>query len=586
MSRRMRAERGMPPWSNHTWQRWPRDIGALVVTLSIIGAAGDVGATNWTVGQSASSHPGQSQATTINAPTNGATSSPTATSLVISWTAPSAGAPPSGYTVTRNGAAVPSGSGCFGTIAATSCTDTGLTTNSTYTYTVTAVLGSYWTSPASSSFQGTAAGDSFSIANPGTETAGASFNVTITAKLAGGTTDTSYSGTKSIVFSGPSNSPNATAPTYPSTVSFTSGVGVASIILPDAQSTTLTATQSAVTGSTTSFSVNAANIALSFSPSSYSLQLQGDQYSYDVVRASTDSYGNADPNATSSLTVNLTDNSPGHGATWSQASVTIASNASKSGPVQYLNPTHNQSVTLTGTPTTSGYANATVTYSVTNTGSNPSLSYATEASALDTGAGHSTVSSSYTSTSGATELVFVYRISNSASSDAITSVTGPFTGASAVGPVENFTSYGYLWTYAVTGNGASGSVTINFSPSASNTSTFVYVLQLSGNNTNGVAARVRDQFRYHQPGDEFLVQQQRGPNGELVVAAVLDSANQSVTVNTPSSGSWSPTTYSGNNGTVGYGMGLFETSAAQASISATLSRNDPWGVVTLELNHG
>lgn len=62
---------------------------------------------------------------------------------------------PSGYTVTRNGSAVPSGSGCFGTIAATSCTDSGLSAGTTYTYTVTAVVGTTWRSNASSSFQAT-----------------------------------------------------------------------------------------------------------------------------------------------------------------------------------------------------------------------------------------------------------------------------------------------------------------------------------------------------------------------------------------------------------------------------------------------
>ena len=75
-------------------------------------------------------------------------------------------------------------------------------------------------------------------------------------------------------------------------------------------------------------------------------------------------------------------------------------------------------------------------------------------------------------------------------------------------------------------------------------------------------------------------------DGEIVVAAVLDNTSQPVTVNTPSTGSWSPTTYSGNDGSAGYGVSLFETSSAQSSLSATLSHNEPWGVVAVELNHG
>ena len=58
----------------------------------------------------------------------------------------------------------------------------------------------------------------------------------------------------------PSRSPahrtaRRTAPTYPATVNFASGVGTASITLVDAQSTTLTATQGTITGTSGSFTV-------------------------------------------------------------------------------------------------------------------------------------------------------------------------------------------------------------------------------------------------------------------------------------------------------------------------------------------
>ena len=92
--------------------------------------------------------------TTVNAPTGGTAASPKSSSLVISWVKPSAGASPTGYQLTRNGSAVPSGSGCFGTIAATTCTDTGLAASTLYTYGVVAVVGTHWTSAASSSFSG------------------------------------------------------------------------------------------------------------------------------------------------------------------------------------------------------------------------------------------------------------------------------------------------------------------------------------------------------------------------------------------------------------------------------------------------
>ena len=128
---------------------------ALIVVGSVLGMTGIAGATNWVVNLTSGTHPAQAQSTVINPPTGGSATNPTTTSLLISWTAPSTGAPPSGYTLTRNGAAVPSGSGCYGTISSTSCTDSGLAASTTYTYTVSAVTGSNWISSASSSFQGT-----------------------------------------------------------------------------------------------------------------------------------------------------------------------------------------------------------------------------------------------------------------------------------------------------------------------------------------------------------------------------------------------------------------------------------------------
>ena len=62
-------------------------------------------------------------------------------------------------------------------------------------------------------------------------------------------------GTQVIAFSGPASSPNGTAPVYPANVSFAIGVGTASITLYDAQTTTLTATQGSVTGTSGNITV-------------------------------------------------------------------------------------------------------------------------------------------------------------------------------------------------------------------------------------------------------------------------------------------------------------------------------------------
>ena len=95
--------------------------------------------------------------------------------------------------------------------------------------------------------------DTFAVSapTPASPAAGAGFTVNLVAQLPGGGTDTSYSGTKTIVFSGPTNSPLGTAPTYPANVTFINGTGIATITLYNAASTTLIATEGTNVGSTT-----------------------------------------------------------------------------------------------------------------------------------------------------------------------------------------------------------------------------------------------------------------------------------------------------------------------------------------------
>jgi hypothetical protein len=102
--------------------------------------------------------------------------------------------------------------------------------------------------------------DTFDVSDPGTQTAGTAFNVTITAKF-GGVADTSYTGSRTVTFSGPANAPDGTAPTYPATVTFTNGVGIANITLFKSAATTLTATDGAITGTSPSFTVSAGSAA-------------------------------------------------------------------------------------------------------------------------------------------------------------------------------------------------------------------------------------------------------------------------------------------------------------------------------------
>lgn len=128
---------------------------AILIAASLWGIGADASATSWVVAAVFAAHPAQAQSTVVNAPTGASATNPTSTSLQLSWNKPSTGAAPSGYQVTRNGSAVPSGSGCYGRLATTSCVDGGLSANTSYTYTVKAVVGTNWASAASSPFSDT-----------------------------------------------------------------------------------------------------------------------------------------------------------------------------------------------------------------------------------------------------------------------------------------------------------------------------------------------------------------------------------------------------------------------------------------------
>ena len=78
---------------------------------------------------------------------------------------------------------------------------------------------------------GAGGASSFTVSAPTTATAGTPFTETITALDAYGNTATGYTGSQTITFTGPANSPGGTAPTYPASVTFTNGVANPSITL-------------------------------------------------------------------------------------------------------------------------------------------------------------------------------------------------------------------------------------------------------------------------------------------------------------------------------------------------------------------
>lgn len=247
--------------------------------------------------------------------------------------------------------------------------------------------GTYWwyasyagdanNSPASSacgaSMSSTVVGlpDTFVVAPVGApETAGTAFNVTITATLPGGGTDTSFNGAQSVVFSGPANGPNGTTPVYPATVTFTNGVGTAlGVKLYKAGATTLTATLSAITGTSASFTVKAgAASAFTFTncsanggavtdPCAASIST-GKSPGYATLHVSVlDAWGNTATVTGSTLTVTFS-NTPAGKFTLT-GTATIAVGASESSAVTATNQGNNNSAVIQ--TTNAGFTQAQIT---------------------------------------------------------------------------------------------------------------------------------------------------------------------------------------------------------------------------------
>ncbi|MGN6797914.1 MAG: hypothetical protein ACTHKS_07160, partial [Gaiellaceae bacterium] len=117
-----------------------------------------------------------------------------------------------------------------------------------------------------------------------------------------------YSGSKTLTFSGPGTSAKGNAPTYPATVTFTNGIATSvPITLFKAETTTLTATQGLITGSSNSFTV-AGKAASGFTIDTVGTQTAGTAFGV-TVRA-IDQYGNP---ATYTGVKNVTWTNPGGG---------------------------------------------------------------------------------------------------------------------------------------------------------------------------------------------------------------------------------------------------------------------------------
>ena len=146
------------------------------------------------------------------------------------------------------------------------------------------------------------------------QTAGTAFNITLTAVDVNNNIDASYSGSKTVSYSGPANGPGGATPTCTTTVTFTAGQATSvATTLVDAQTTTITASISGLTGvASSSLTVSAgvvAQLAFTTQPGGGT---GGTAWTTQPVVTVQDQYGNTVTTDTSTVTVAIGTN-PGGG---------------------------------------------------------------------------------------------------------------------------------------------------------------------------------------------------------------------------------------------------------------------------------
>jgi hypothetical protein len=237
-----------------------RGLRRLALTAGALGLVAALGAAPalafWSTSGTASAGTTARSLTTPAAPTT--VGSATQTSLAISGTLPTAAGQLPGvtYTLKRDattlGCSLPS-SGTY------SCTDSGLTGGTTYSYTVVAALGAWRaTSAAKTGATLCSAADTLGVSAPASVTAGTTFEVDLTRRNCDGSIDTSFYSWDTVTFTGPSTSPSGKAPAYSATVLFWAGQATATVRLFAAETTAITATFQGISGTSAPVTVQAA----------------------------------------------------------------------------------------------------------------------------------------------------------------------------------------------------------------------------------------------------------------------------------------------------------------------------------------
>lgn len=295
-------------------------------------------------------------ARTLGTPGTG-TPAATPTSVSFAVTPAASGPAATGFRVDRTAPSAVTGVCSLGASGGT-CTDPSPVGGQTNTYAVRGLLGN-WESPTPATVSVAVPAASFALsASTATPTAGTAFTVTLTAR-ANAATDTSYSGAKTLTWSG-GQTIGSFGPSYQTAVTFTNGVGTATVTLYKAGAQTLTvsdANAGAYTGST-SVTVGAATPRLAFSncPATHP---RNSSFTTTVTRTGNDPYGN--PTGTAAVTVTLAPSSGN--ARFTTGTTTIANGLLASGTLTFNTPNNVSTTNLTATAT--GYVTATCSVTTT-----------------------------------------------------------------------------------------------------------------------------------------------------------------------------------------------------------------------------
>ncbi len=239
---------------------------------------------------------------------------------------------------------------------------------------------------------------SYTVTAPATATAGTAFNVTVKAYDAYGNFMSRYTAAGvTITVSGLSNSPNGTAPTYPTSASFTNGVATISVTGYASESAALTVTNTAasVTGTSGTINISAGSVAsyiLSGYPTSWPKLTN-----FNVTATAYDSWGNVTTGGNSvSLSAVLTNTTTAETNVTLSGGTSINMSGATTGTFQNVQITTTAGTTLPRTfdlyasdGTAASVPSSTNNITVTATSTVGSVSITAPAAAVNVAAGSS-----------------------------------------------------------------------------------------------------------------------------------------------------------------------------------------------------